>query len=447
MKKFILPVTEFWACICSVGISEGMPEKEVKYVRFTNVIALLTALAVFAYIPFSLIKGNRELSILQGIDALCILLALLLNSLGYNRLARHTYIVIVNCFVLINSCFIGYRSGVQDFFYIVYIIPFLLFSVTDYKDIAFGVIVSVVFFNLYQHIYPYFNAYNLDIQSQEMISNINLWMKFVLFGIAIYILSYYNFSTEVELALTNQKLQAQAQELKRSNEDLEQFAAIISHDLKAPVRNVSGFMTILMRKYGDKLDADAMSFVELSKNSSERMAKQIDDLLSYSKLGRDLPATNTVDVNEMIKTIRMELGEKISEKSATLAIESPLPTLYNVHSSMIHHVFQNLIANGIKFNTNEAPRIAISYTDHSTHHIFHIRDNGIGISEEYKQKVFQMFKRLHTEQEYEGTGIGLAVCKKIVDFYGGDIWMESQVGVGTSFYFSLPKHQVQFSLS
>jgi light-regulated signal transduction histidine kinase (bacteriophytochrome) len=280
-----------------------------------------------------------------------------------------------------------------------------------------------------------------------MISNINLWMKFVLFGIAIYILSYYNFSTEVELALTNQKLQSQAQELKRSNEDLEQFAAIISHDLKAPVRNVSGFMTILMRKYGDKLDADAMSFVELSKNSSERMAKQIDDLLSYSKLGRDLPATNTVDVNEMIKTIRMELGEKISEKNATVVVESQLPALYDIHSSMIHHVFQNLIANGIKFNTNENPRIAISYTDHSTHHIFHIRDNGIGISEEYKQKVFQMFKRLHTEQEYEGTGIGLAVCKKIVDFYGGDIWMESQVGQGTSFYFSLPKHQVQFSLS
>jgi signal transduction histidine kinase len=409
------------------------------------VIAVLTAISVFIYIPFSLLRGYYVLGILQGVDVICVLSVLWLNYIGYHKLARHIYIFVINSFVLINSCFIGYESRVQDFFYIAYIVPFLLFSVKDYRNIVVGVLISILFFNIYQSIYPHFIQYNLDINTQHMISNINLWMKFVLFGTAIYILSYYNLTTETELALTNKKLEEQAVELKRSNNDLEQFAAIISHDLKAPVRNVSSFMTLLIRRYGGALEPDALNFIELSKNSTDRMARQIDDLLAYSKLGRDLPATGIVDVNMLIETIRVELGEKIRERNAALIVERHLPIIRNVHSSMIHHILQNLIVNGIKFNTKDKPEIRINCTEHADKYVFYVKDNGIGIEDGYQDKLFQMFKRLHTDSEFEGTGIGLAVCKKIVEYYGGTIWLESTKGEGTCFYFALPKPNVGYS--
>jgi signal transduction histidine kinase len=441
MNKFMRPVKDFWACLTDVGMAGVTDEKERKYIKFSNIIAVLTAVSVFFYIPFSLLSGSYLLGSLQAIDVICVLSVLWFNHRHYYAISRHAYIAIINTFVLINSCFIGFDAHVQDFFYISYIVPFLMFSIKDYKNILVGVLMSIAFFNIYQHIYPWFESYNLDSATQHLTYNINIWMKFILFGIAIYILSYYNFNSETELAISNLKLKQQADKLQQSNEDLEQFAAIISHDLKAPVRNVSSFMSLLKHRHSATLDADALNFIDLSKNSVDRMAKQIDDLLSYSKVGRNLHASGTVDVNLVLKTIEIELGEKIKEKNACIVIERPLPLLRQVHSSMIHHIFQNLIANGIKFNNDPAPEVRINCLAIGHNYVFHVRDNGIGIDLVYQDKLFNMFKRLHSDAEFEGTGIGLAVCKKIVNFYGGNIWLESQKGTGTSFFFTFPRQQ------
>ena len=439
MNKAIGLIESFWNCLVSVGQTENTTDDDRKYIKFTNVIAVLTAISVVLYIPYSILKGYYLLGLLQSIDTLCVLAVLWFNHKGYHKIARHVYILVINSFVLINSCLIGHDSGVQDFFYISYIVPFLLFSVRDYKNILVGVLTSIIFFNIYQLIYSHFTAYNLDANTQHMISNINLWMKFVLFGLAIYILSYYNFTTESELELSNKKLKDQALELKRSNTDLEHFAAIISHDLKAPVSNVNSFMGLLIEGYGEMLPEEALSFIELSKNSTGRMTRQIDDLLSYSRVGRDLPMAGTVNANAIIETIQLELREKIKAKNAIIIMEDSLPEIMNAHTSMIHHIFQNLIANGIKFNTTAIPEVRITCVESQDAYTFCVKDNGIGIDAKYKDKLFSMFKRLHTEAEFEGTGIGLAVCKKIIDFYGGHIWLESDSGKGTSFYFSLPK--------
>ncbi len=446
MKNITQPLRSFWLCLISVGLMEAGDEQDTKYIKFTNVVAVLTAIAVFIYIPFSILQGYYALALLQGIDVLFVLMVLFANHLGYYAVARHLYMLVINSFVLINSCLIGFESRVQDFFYIAAIVPFLLFSVKDYKNIIIGVLTSIVFFNTYQMIYPFFVKYNLDPNSQHLIYNINLWMKFVLFGIAIYILSYYNHTTELALELSNQKLREQAKELQRSNNDLEQFASIISHDLRAPVRNVSSFMSLLKRRHGESMDADALNFIDLSQNSADRMAKQIEDLLSYSKVGRNLPASGLVNVNSLIAIIQIELSEKIKEKDVEIAIESELPILSNVHNSMIHHVFQNLIANAIKFNTNERPEVRISCLPADGNYTFTVKDNGIGIDNENMGKLFQMFKRLHSDSEFEGTGIGLAVCKKIIEFYGGNIWLESEKGIGTCFYFTLPAHKADQSI-
>ena len=244
---------------------------------------------------------------------------------------------------------------------------------------------------------------------------------------------------EAELGAANKKIEQQATDLKRANDDLEQLAYIVSHDLKAPVRNISSFMKLILLKYGASFTGDAREFIEHSKLSAEQLSKQIDDLVSYCRVGRNLHPASTVDVEQMIKTIQAELSVKINERNAQIIVEQKLPVLHQVHSGMIHHVFYNLIDNAIKFNTNENIEVRVGSKEEDGSFKFSVTDNGIGIAPEYKGKLFQMFKRLHSDDQFEGTGTGLAVCRKIVTFYKGSIWLENEPGKGTTFYFTLPK--------
>lgn len=428
----------YWNFLIAIGIDDSTQQKEKKYVRFTNVITLLTVIAILLYIPYSIIQSYYLLSALQFLDACCVIAVLWLNHKQFHKIARHAYLFVINAFVLINSCFIGHASGVHEFFYISYVVPFLLFSVRDYKNIVAGVLLAIVSFNIYLHIYPFFVQFNLDAVTQHTIFNLNMWMKFVLFGMAIYILAYYNFYTETELEDLNEKLKEQAVELKRSNEDLEQFAYVISHDLKAPVRNISSFMNLLLTRTAN-VSEDAKVFMQHSKESADRLARQIDDMLSYCKVDRNLPPTSNVDLVDLITTIKAELNAKISERKALVTIEGELPVMKNVHASLMYHVFQNLITNALKFNTAENPTIKISCSQKDNETVYSVSDNGIGIDTKFSDKIFQMFKRLHSSEQYEGSGIGLAVCKKIINFYNGNIWLESSPGNGTTFFFTFSK--------
>lgn len=432
----ILHVKSLWNNLITIGVNDSVPQSEIRYIRFTNIEAIQTVIGAFCYVIYSIAVGHYMLSILQGIVTIGALFVLYLNLKNHHKAARLLFLFSINLVILANASVIGTHSGVHEFFYITYIIPFLLFNVRDYKYIIGGVIMAVVGFNCYHYVAPYFTAYNLDIATQENIFRINNWVIFGLFGLAVYLLAYFNFKTETALAETHEKLAQQAQELKRSNEDLEQFSYIISHDLKAPVRNISSFMGLLQKQIGDT-NPMQKEFVEMSKQSADRLTKQIDDLLSYCRVDRSLPPAADVDLNQMVRTIQMELHQKITEKNASIIVEGNLPVLHEMHSSMMHHVFQNLIANGIKFNTNEKPEVRISCKQADGIYTFSFTDNGIGIAAAYKNKLFQMFKRLHTADQFEGTGIGLAVCKKIINFYKGEIWFEGEPGKGTTFFFTL----------
>jgi len=448
----------------STGVTEQVPKDEERYIRFTNLEAVFTVFGAAFYVVYSLYAGNYLLSLCQGAVTIGALMALLLNHKAHYKAARMIFLLSVNSVILVNACFIGHQSGVHEFYYISYTIPFLLFNVRDYKYIITGVAMAVLGFNVYQHIYPYFTAYNFDAATQAIVFQINTWTIFVLFGSAVYVLTYFNYQTEkklesaaeqlanankemeksnMQLEAINKKLELQAVELKRSNEDLEQFGYIISHDLKAPVRNISSFMNLLMKQYGEGTPKGTRELVEMSKQSSDRLIRQIDDMLSYCRVDRNLPPVAPVDINHMVQTIKMELNPKIKEVNAEVTVEGDLPVIGEVHSTMLHHVFQNLIANGIKFNTNEKPEVKISCKREGDLLTFSVADNGIGIDAAYKSKLFQMFKRLHSVDQFEGTGIGLAVCKKIVNFYQGEIWFEGEIGKGTTFFFTLTKPVVQ----
>lgn len=427
----------FYRSVINAGVQEGTPLSEAKYTMFTNGVSFLTALATVLYIPHSIYKGYHALAALQAIDAFFVAMVFVLNTQGRYTAARYMFMAVVNSFVLVNACIIGYESKVHEFFYICNIIPFLIFPVRQIKNLMAGVGMAIGGYVLFHAIYPYFTAYNLPLADQLNVQGMNVAMKFLAFGAAIFMLAWYNYKAESMLADSNEKLSAYAKDLERSNTDLENFAYVISHDLKAPIRNISALLQLYISRYST--DSKGNEFILMSLESSKRLTQLIDDMLAYSRIGKNLPAETSVDTNLIVKTIEIEISEKLRERNAKIEVAQTLPVLYKVHSSMLYHVFQNLITNGIKFNKSEVPTVLISHEDVGTHYRFKVQDNGIGMKEENTKSLFQMFRRLHTNAEYEGTGIGLAICKRVVALYNGKIWIDSTVGQGTTFYFDIEK--------
>ena len=226
-------------------------------------------------------------------------------------------------------------------------------------------------------------------------------------------------------------------ELMRSNEDLQQFAYVASHDLQEPLRMVSSYVQLLARRYRDKLDEDAHDFIDFAVDGVTRMQTLINDLLQYSRVStRGKPFTQTNISKVLEKTIR-NLKVALEESGAVIKYKS-LPTVPADESQLLQ-VFQNLIGNSIKFRGNNPPEIHVSAKKQNNHWVFSIRDNGIGIEPQYSDRIFVIFQRLHRKKEYPGSGIGLTISKKIIERHGGGIWFESEPGKGTTFYFTLPE--------
>lgn len=252
---------------------------------------------------------------------------------------------------------------------------------------------------------------------------------------------------EAQLIALNESLQSYAKELERSNEELEQFAFITSHDLQEPLRMVSSFMDQLKRKYEDKLDDKALQYIEFATNGSKRMKQIILDLLEYSRAGRPTDLIEKVDINEIITDFKLLRGKIIDEKSATI-IHDNIPVI-KTYKTGITQVFHSLLDNAIKYSKKEeAPNIKITCKENNDKWIFAVKDNGIGIDPKFYSKIFIIFQRLHNREEYEGTGIGLSIVKRHIDFLGGKIWVESELEKGSTFYFEIPKtndHQLEIS--
>lgn len=226
-----------------------------------------------------------------------------------------------------------------------------------------------------------------------------------------------------------------------ANENLKNFAHAASHDLKEPLRMIQSFGQLLQRRNKGKLDTSSQEFLGFIIDASSRMNQLIQDLLEYSTTGTQETPVKTVDLNNTLFMVQNNLRLKMAE-THTQIIADQLPTV-KAHSSLMSQLFQNIIANGIKFQQpGIQPEINIQVEEMEEHVQISIADNGIGIAPEYHQQIFGVFKRLHSKSEYEGSGIGLATCRKIIEAYNGKIWVESEIGKGTTFFFTLPKSMV-----
>ncbi|CAO5226761.1 sensor histidine kinase [Frankia sp. AgKG'84/4] len=232
-------------------------------------------------------------------------------------------------------------------------------------------------------------------------------------------------------------VEAQADALARSNRDLEQFAYVASHDLQEPLRKVASFCQLLERRYGDKLDERGTQYIAFAVDGAKRMQQLINDLLAFSRVGRT--TENFVEV---------PLGDLFGRATTTLSL-----TIESLHGEvtadelpvvrgdpvLLTQLLTNLIGNALKFHSDELPRVHLAVTEQPEHWEFALRDNGIGIDAEYAEKIFVIFQRLHGREVYEGTGIGLALCRKILEFHGGRIWLDADAHPGTTFRFTLPR--------
>ena len=226
------------------------------------------------------------------------------------------------------------------------------------------------------------------------------------------------------------------EELARSNAELEQFAYVVSHDLQEPLRMVASYVQLLEVRYKDRLDSDAHDFIAFAVDGATRMKQMIADLLAYSRVGRLAKQFVPVACEAVLGQACADLQAAMAEAAAQVS-QGPLPTVQG-NAGQLTHLFQNLIGNAIKFRGREPPRIHVSAERNGQEWVFSVRDNGIGLDPQFADRIFLVFQRLHRHEDYPGTGIGLAIARKIVEHHGGRIWVESEPGKGATFHFTVP---------
>lgn len=243
------------------------------------------------------------------------------------------------------------------------------------------------------------------------------------------------------LAQNASQLEKANDDLSRSNTELEQFAYVASHDLQEPLRMVGNFVELLEEEYEEQLDEEGKTYIQFAVDGVRRMSQLIDDLLQYSRVGRSDMKMKPTNLKMVLEKKLLDLSVKIKEENAKVNLKN-IPEEILCEPSQLGIVFYNLVNNGIKFNNQSQPVVEVVGESQANDWLFKIQDNGIGIAKKNQDKIFEIFKRLHRKEEYAGTGIGLALVKRIITSHGGKIWLESELGKGTTFYFTVPKQKL-----
>ena len=246
-------------------------------------------------------------------------------------------------------------------------------------------------------------------------------------------------AVEDKLTSLYQSLESRAFDLACSNADLERFVYVATHDLQEPLRLITSFLQLLKKKYDSQLDEQASEYINYAVDGSRRIKKLILDLLEYSKFSIDRDGFKVLDAGKVIEDVKHSLCSLLKQHHAIIDVK-PLPVIY-ADPSLLHQLFKNLLTNSIKYRGESTPKISIDCIAQGDNYLFSVSDNGIGIDPGYSEKIFNLFQRLHKNEAFEGTGVGLAICEKIIRLHRGSIWVESMPGKGSTFYFTIPQKQ------
>lgn len=417
--------------------------------QLTNRGAAISTLLSMIFIGISYSMEDRAGLNISLAMAILNPVIILLNYYG-KYLAAVIYSFLLYIF-MITMVVISYGSDVGgEYIYIIMIMSILIFNRSHKLRILFYTL--VIFAYIFAHIWLSYNPPPLN----ALISPYTYHIFFftTLSFVSIIILNYKQkvreFKTKTEdlllsLKESNDKLndkkakvEEQNIQLKVQNDELERFAYIASHDLKTPLRNVVSFLNLIERKLPDDSSKDLKEYIDFAVKNSKQMYETVQGVLDYSKLNNKKPPLHEVDLNKVLNDAVSNLNHQINKHNAIIRYPS-LPTI-NSNRTYLLSVFQNIIENGIKYNDNTTPIIEISHIKNNGHLQIIFEDNGIGIEQEYKNQVFEMFKRLPMDNQPPGTGIGLAICKKVMQILGGEIKIESFPGKGSSFIIKIPNN-------
>lgn len=419
---------KLWFNISHIGITPDSNNPDKRNIIHGNqvVFILEVSLSIIAFLLYYL-GIYRGAFLLTTLVVTFLLLTIVVYN-GHFMIARVTGITMQNLNVVMLSVFLGYETRIIDFLIITTLIPLLLINIQRKKLIAFCVSQNLLLYLLYHLFQNELTSYGLPLDNQILIYKMGIVIKFVLILMVVYLIVTNRDAEEAKLRNGNL-------ELERINTGLKQFAYVTSHDLKTPLRNISTYLQLLRRR--NKLDDESNQMIDSAVNSVKHLNQLISDIFLYTTTDFKSDVSESVDLNVVMRNIKEDVKAIVSEQNAELSIPEDMPTV-KVNVTQAMHVFSNLIGNAIKYNSSLNPKVTILFKRLNDQVEFTVGDNGIGIDKKYHEQIFEIFKRLHTQQEYEGTGIGLAVCKKIIESYGGDIRIESEIGKGSSFIFTLP---------
>jgi signal transduction histidine kinase len=346
-------------------------------------------------------------------------------TINYSIIVIVSAIITIAIFIIDINTPLGINEG---YFYTVTVLLTLWIpgKSSTYITSIIGIILTILGFHL--------SAAGIAVE----IAAVNRLLAVIGIGITAFTILKYKEKERI-VKKQNEELEQLVVDLKRSNSELEQYAYVASHDLQEPLRNITNYVNLLGERISNDIDGETAYYLNIIINSAEKMRSLIQNILLYSLIGKDR-TTIKIDCNKVLNEVLIDMRFSIRKNQARIRAGT-LPVIEG-NRSEIKQLFQNLISNAIKYKKKGvAPEIYIHCEDKNTEWEFSFTDNGIGIEEKYFNKLFKVFQRLHSEHDYPGAGIGLAICKKIVSLYGGKIWVSSKAGKGSTFYFTIPKHQ------
>ncbi|MFN8322466.1 MAG: ATP-binding protein [Chitinophagales bacterium] len=419
---------KIWFNISYIGIDPNSDNPDKRNIIHGNQIVFILEVSLSLLAVALYYMGIYRGALLLASLVVTFLLLTIIIYKGYFMAGRVAGITMQNLNVVVLSIFLGYETRIIDFLIITTLIPLLLINIQHKKLIAFCVSQNLFLYLSYHLLKNELSSYGLGIDAQMLIYNMGIVIKFVLILMVVYLIVINRDAEEDKLRKGNL-------ELERINTGLKQFAYVTSHDLKTPLRNISTYLQLLRRR--NKLDDESNQMIESAVNSVKHLNQLISDIFLYTTTDFKNKLTESVDLNLVMDNIKEDIKAIATEQNVELSIPEKMPTV-KVNVTQAMHVFSNLIGNAIKYNTSSKPKVSVSFSRLDDKIEFTVKDNGIGIDKKYHEQIFEIFKRLHTQEEYEGTGIGLAICKKIIESYGGEIRIESETGKGSCFIFTLP---------
>ena len=415
--------------IAKIGLTDKIPEEEARYLMIHNYLGLSSAILLAPFPLVFWILGIHEGLILCAISTLALILPFVMNHFQFFLLARFLGLTLGMISFALGVVLFGYNAGFQFGIMALLALPILYYRKISLRLAVIGLNLLLCFLLLY------------GFRSHTPIYPINSEAAFtlqltLLFFCTLLIISYFLGIDWINQIYRDNNLKL-VEKLTIRNEELKNFSYSTSHDLKQPLQTILSFVSLFQKKKSSLLDEEGSIYLNFIMEAGTRLNHLIDALLAHSVLGQ-VEKFEPTDCRKLLQEVRSDLEALLKNTNGRLLIE-PLPTVV-ANREELGSVFQNLITNAIKFRKEEGnPIVRIGAEDQGLNWKFYVQDNGMGIEPHLKEKIFQMFQKGHTNGEIKGTGIGLANCKKIINLHGGDIWVESEYGSGSSFYFTLKK--------